>query len=265
MFLIVINAVTLYLALYSFSSITKSKHIGMLAAVLYELSVYRFVDMYTRASLGEVLALMFCPLILCGLTFLKRGEHKKWWILALGMSGVLQSHILSFVMMVMLCVIFVLCNIKAFFDVQKIFSIFKAVLLTTGLNLWFIIPFLSVSSMDVIATVGKDNFWDTTADIIQLFDISLYGTSGYETFGESIADSLPKTPGLPLILGSCIFLICVAHRRTEGSMIKIQGQTYGYLVVGIVSTIMLTSLFPWRIIKSIGFLKDFFEKFQFIL
>ena len=263
LFLLVVNIATLVSAIYSFSNITKSKEIGLISAILYELSIYRLVDLYTRASMGEFLALVFCPLVLCGLVQITRGEVKKWWVLALGMSGVLQSHILTFVIMVIVCVVYVVCNIKRFFHltITKVCALTKATFITVGINLWFLIPFLQVSGMKVNAIVGTENFWETEAAVLQLFDVLLLGATGIETYGEGVASSLPKTPGIPILLGCVLFLIMIL---TENIYKKIPKQVYGFLIAGFVSVCMLTNFFPWKLIKKVGILKNFFEKFQFM-
>ena len=263
-FLVLINLITLLAAVYSFSVISKSKSIGLIAAVLYELSVYRLVDLYTRSSMGEVLALAFCPLVLCGLIRVKRAEYEKWWVLALGMSGVLQSHILTFVIMVIVCAVYVLFYIKSFINIKKIVSIIKAALLTVGINLWFLIPFLSVSHMDVKASRGTDGFWDTGAKIVQLFDLTLQGAVGQETHGGAISESLLKTPGIPII-GGCILFVFVIVLFNQGEKTKyIPKQIYGFLITGVVGIYMTTSLFPWNVIRKVKIFEDFFSKFQFI-
>lgn len=262
-FLIVINIATMLIANYSFGVITNSKYIGMVSAIIYELSVYRLVDLYTRGSMGEYLALIFCPLVLCGMFQLKRGECRKWWVLALGMSGVLQSHILSFVMMTFVCIGFFICNLKSMFSIDKLIPLLKAALLTVGLNLWFLVPFLQVSMMNVNAMVGTERYWDTDAAIIQLFDVTLQGTSGNEMYGSGIGGSLPKTPGIPIILGCILFLFLIITRKNSITR-KVPRATYGFLVFGIIALCMLTNLFPWKIIKKVELLKTFFEKFQFM-
>ncbi len=261
LFLLVVNIATLASAVYSFSSITQSKEIGLISAVLYELSIYRLVDLYTRASMGEFLALVFCPLVLCGLVQITRGETKKWWVLALGMSGVLQSHILTFVIMVIVCAIYVVCNIKKIFTATKMWAMGKAALITVGINLWFLIPFLQVSGMKVNAIVGTANFWETEAAVSQLFDILLLGATGIETYGTGIAFSLPKTPGIPILLGCVLFLIVLVTEKVYKKMPK---QVYGFLIAGFVSVCMLTNFFPWKLIKKVEIFKTFFEKFQFM-
>lgn len=79
----------------SFSGVFRSKEKGLLAAFLYTLSIYRLIDLYTRAALGEGMAMIFLPLVMWGMYELFLGNEKKWYLAALGFTGVMQCHILS--------------------------------------------------------------------------------------------------------------------------------------------------------------------------
>ncbi len=262
-FLLLINIATMVIAVYSFTKITNSKEIGMISAILYELSVYRMLDLYARGSMGEFLALVFCPLVLCGLVLISRGETDKWWTLTIGFSGIVQSHILSFVMMVIVAFLFVAVNWKRFWNVKAFKSLFTAAAWAILINLWFLVPFLHVSSMDVNALAGDDRFWLTDAQIIQLFDVMLLSPVGGEPYSAGVAGSIPKTPGAPIILGCALLVFCLMLEQKEERDHLVQ-RTCGYLVAGLLALCMTTNIFPWDLIKKCDFLKSFFEKFQFM-
>ena len=71
----------------------------------------------------------------------------------------------------------------------------KATVVTILINAWFLIPFLSVSDMNVIAMMPDEKFWNTDAQLIQLFEVSSLSVSGGETFSQGITNSIPKTSG----------------------------------------------------------------------
>ena len=48
------------------SRLTKSKEVGVLAAILYMLMPYHLNDMYIRNALGEFLSYIFIPLVFLG-------------------------------------------------------------------------------------------------------------------------------------------------------------------------------------------------------
>lgn len=262
LFLILVNVVTLAIALYSYTVISQSREVGILGAVLYELSVYRLIDMYTRASIGELLALAFCPLVLCGLTLIKRGKIKQWWVLVLGVSGILQSHILTFVMMMVVAILYVLFNMRIFLEKTRIVAAGKAALVTVFMNLWFLLPFLQVYSMPVKASTSGRNFWSTGVHVSQLFDLMLLSPDGIETNG-AISNMLPKTPGMPLLIGSLLLgYILLSPECIKGELRY--REKVGCLSAGVVAVCMAVGLFPWGVFERFEATKLFFQKFQFM-
>lgn len=268
-FLIFINIATLLIGYYAFKNITESKYIGIIAAWLYTLSVYRMVDLYTRGSMGEYLALIFCPLALCGLFYIKNGEYSKWWVLAIAYCGLLQSHILTFVIMAMLAVGFAAIHIKKFMRMDSIIAILKAVISVILWNLWFLIPFLQASGirteemdgsrMRLISFIGSSGFWQTGASVPQILDVLNLTAGATEVWGDPSADCMPKTPGILLIVGSVFLVVYLIIYNKE-----LQNKTAGYVITGGTFLFMITNLFPWKLIQKISFLARFFEKFQFI-
>lgn len=262
LFLICINVATMGVAYYSFRVITKSPVIGALAATLYELSTYRLLDVYTRGAMGEYLALIFVPLALCGLTLIKRGECKKWWILAIAYSGLLQSHILSFALMSVVAVIFAVLHWKNFVSKKSVWSVLKAVAVVILLNAWFIIPFLQVSKMNVNVFLGEDRIWESDSPLMQLFDLLMVSAGGTEVYGKRLKTALPVTPGILLIAGVVFMLFALVLHHKE--IVEEKRRVYGYLIAGTLTLLMITNLFPWGILRKIPLIEIFINKFQFI-
>ena len=261
-FLLCVNIVTLCIAYYSFSKITGSEWVGLIAALLYELSSYRLLDIYTRGSVGEVLALMFCPLALCGLHLIAKGQYEKWWFLTLAFCGLLQSHILSFVLITIVAIGYVLIHYKAYFNKKAIGAVCFATFTTILLNLWFLVPFFEASQTKVIAMIDNNGFWATDASIAQIFDMLLLSVVATESWTDIVADTIPKTPGITLILGGVLSCFSLIIYKKETSSHK--QQLGGYLAAGLFATFLITNLFPWRFIQKIPVLNSFFTKYQFI-
>lgn len=261
-FLVCVNLATLASAVYAFTVILGERETGFLGGVLYTLSAYRLIDIYTRASVGEYLALIFLPLCLCALVSLTRGETKRSWkVLALGFSGLLQSHILSFVLMTVAAAVFCLCHWRAFVKREAQWGVIKAILVTVALNLWFLVPFLEAYGMDVVAKHTGYYFSSTGAAPAQLFDVLFLSVTGSDTYGGGLANCMPKTVGLPLLLGALAYFLT---RPGEDERLDLAKGERGYLLAGAVAVWMTTTLFPWVLILEIPVLGSFFEKFQFM-
>ena len=75
------TAVSCYLCV---RGMMNSRRVAVGASVLYTLCIYRLVNVYTRATLGESLAMVFFPVVMLGLYEVLRRDERKWPLLALG-------------------------------------------------------------------------------------------------------------------------------------------------------------------------------------
>ncbi|OYO59612.1 hypothetical protein CG709_18455 [Lachnotalea glycerini] len=133
-FCILINFMTAYFMYLAAFKISKSRYIGIISSAFYVLSIYHLCDMYTRFALGEVLAMTFIPLIIYGIYELLYGDETKWKYAVAGVTGVLQSHILTMVFTIPLILIACMICIKKLLTKKRFFSCVKAVLSCLLLN-----------------------------------------------------------------------------------------------------------------------------------
>lgn len=126
-----INLATALACYLCVRSLMRSRRAAVGASVLYTLCIYRLVNLYTRATLGESLAMIFFPIVLLGLYEVLRRNEKRWPLLALGMTGVCMSHLLS----TLFCAAF--CALAAVLSVKKLFAEKRrilAILLAAGVT-----------------------------------------------------------------------------------------------------------------------------------
>ncbi|MFD1899286.1 hypothetical protein GQR36_02490 [Enterococcus termitis] len=113
-FLIGINFVTYVIAYHSFLVYKKVPFQAFLFAILYGTSSYRLSDLTERAAVGEVLAFAFIPLAFVGLWSILQGESNRFYLLSLGMSGLILSHVLSAFIFSLFIFVYVLLGIRHF-------------------------------------------------------------------------------------------------------------------------------------------------------
>ena len=123
-------------------SMCKSRRSIMLAVVLYTLMPYRFTNIFSRGDLGEILALTFWPLVIAGLYHIILGERRKWYYLAIGVSGILQSHILSVAFAAVICALTALIYCVHIFREKRYIEVGKATGAFLLVNMWYLVPFL---------------------------------------------------------------------------------------------------------------------------
>ncbi len=237
-----------FLSLCSIYSCTK-KISGKLSssrisAVLYAFAVYRLVDVFYRAALGEVQAFVFMPIIILGLYEIYEGHPEKWQHFALGFTGLLLSHMISLAICGVFALVFVLIRFKkTFCDRQVFMALLKSVLLTLALGAFFILPMLEQTAtvklkINEIITSGVTN-----AEI-DSFD----GKSKLESFDRLFllfdswvfSQNRNVYPGLILLIIPVLRLIFI-QKRTQATVIADTLALFGAAAL-----IMCTNVFPWR-------------------
>ena len=124
-----------------------------MGSVLYMLSTYHLYKIYWLSAVGEYTAMAFLPLIPAALYELYGRTsadppavlRQACAELVVGFGMLLQVHLLSLEMAVLATAVF--CLMRSPPDVQQgqcCFTWLKAAVLTVLLNLWFLVPFLTL-------------------------------------------------------------------------------------------------------------------------
>lgn len=261
LFIVCINIGSAFTAYFCAKSISGSNKIGYWTSILYTLSAYRLCNIYLRAALGETLAMVFFPLIIWGVYEVFWGNHKKWYILVIGMSGLIQSHVNS----VIICAFFLIIELfiwlikKDKSDILKRFlSGIKAAFITILINLFFIVPFLFYCNEDLQCFNMPNRLSDTALYFSQMFSIFPIAQGTDVSLGCTI-NEMPHTIGFVLLIGSiCMFI--VANIDKDNPIIKIGKRC---LVYGLLALFMTSWLFPWDKIQNIEVFRDIVTSIQF--
>lgn len=122
----------------------KDKELAWVGAFLYVFHPYFAQDMVDRGAVGEVLALAFFPLVLCGLYYIYSWEQKRGMaFLVVGMGGVVCSHVISTLLICLLCVLVCLLNIRKILVEKRIaVSLIVAAVVCLCLTMWFWLPMI---------------------------------------------------------------------------------------------------------------------------
>ena len=86
LFLLIIQLGTIGTSYFCCKKILQSEHAGLLGSMIYTLSAFRLINIYERAALGEVLAMVFLPLILLGMYEIIVGNRKSWMLASIGFT-----------------------------------------------------------------------------------------------------------------------------------------------------------------------------------
>ena len=244
-----LNVSTACIGLYSFKRLLRSDRLGLIVALLYLTNPYRLENILHRAALGEMLAQIFLPLLLYGMYELIFGDAKRWWIAVLAGTGILQSHILSVEMSLFFvggALVLSVVYIAKHRWKERLAGMIKAAVVTVGINLWFIIPFLDHFSDDNLIQTDTRILQNTSVDLYTLFRVNMKLQSSYEDAGVTREEFISL--GAVVLLGSLAYLYYAFVRKTVDKRLREIGTVC--LCAGALCCYISTRAFPWRIIQT---------------
>ncbi len=255
-YVLLVQAATIAVCAYSFLRIFDNRFIAFFGTVLYTLSVYRLMNMFVRGAVGEYTAMIFLPLLAYALTLLLKKEHEKQEIskgsllLALGMTGILQSHILTAeivcIMLAFLCAVY----IRRVFRKEVFWAFVKAVCLTVLLNLGFLVPFADYMSTGKFNVNAINGGWRVEQNIQKC------GASFWQLAKMFYAADSKVSPqemggiGVNLLLAAVVFLVFWLLFKREEKRGYIWRLAVVSWTVAVMSVFMSTSYFPWEALRK---------------
>lgn len=251
LFLVLINIVAVFCMYLSVKNISKSTTAGIIGAIIYAVANYRLENIFTRAALGEALALAFFPLVIWGLYELCIGNKKKWYIFAIGITCVMQSHILSIFFAGIICLVFGLRFIRNIIKEKRYKTIILSLIVILLLNMWFIVPFLDGYKLDLkVKNIDENStayvFYKYTVIPAQLFNIfdSAYSLNLSIDNELGMENEMSYTLGILCSLGLIISVIyCLKNRNNNDNTVKLIKLLTG---ISIVFIILSTTIIPWK-------------------
>lgn len=266
------------LAYYAVKNICKSEKTGIIASFLYTFSAYRLINVYQRGALGESLAMTFLPLIMWGIYEVLWGDHRKWYLLALGVSAVLQSHVLSVEMCMFFLVAAVLgrCLQKERRQLgMRIFAGIKAAVLTILLNLSFLIPFLFFCGEDLQCFHMPNELSESLLYFNQMFFSFPHADGSNKGLG-TLSGEMPLTVGGVLLLGMILFVAVIsksaASKAVVSGALESEAAASGRheervgvycLVCGLAALVLTSWIFPWETLSRIPLFDAIARSLQF--
>lgn len=156
---ILMNLGVLCVSYFAFRTIKKDETACAISSVMIATSsIFVRTFTYSGSALGNGIAMVFVALAFVGLYHVLLGEVTNWWMLVIGISGILQSHLVtlfilisSFVLLFLFCYVYGVIQQRNQNGRHAVFSIFyqtnrfsylvKSVIFTILLNIWWIAPF----------------------------------------------------------------------------------------------------------------------------
>lgn len=279
-YVVLVNVLTVFLCYYSIKGMTKDKVIAIVATVLYTLSPYRITDIYVRNAVGEYTAMAFLPLIVYGMYRIYTDDLKDkkksfdFLPLAIGISGVIQSHILSVEMVAAFVLLSCVVLIKYTIKPRRLLKLLCALGSVIVLNLGFLVPFADFYlNQDMAITANESNnlIQYTGAFLLQVLAIIPQGGHRKSNSEIGVSGDMCMAVGAGIVLG-VILCGAIIAAKTDSEDENKNNYLKGIKIAGIVSVIfavlsifMSTAHFPWDYIASVvSFAAPFIGALQFV-
>lgn len=232
LFIYIVTLITLFICHYVMYEITKKHVTSSFFAIIYTTSSFRSVEIFLRGAMGELLAMSILPLILLGFIKLYDSKKESWVMLAISMTLLIYTHVLSVAMTMVMIIIALIIQFyrKKKIEIFLIIKLIKAAIVTLLLSLAFIGPMIE-------QTLYQD-LNRPYVDILQKRAIYL----GKEFLIGSI-DSELLSFGIGLTLLICLIILTFNFKKL-GILSKI---TY---IMGIISILLCTKIFPWFALQN---------------
>ena len=263
---LIITCVTILLSYWCFYRIANERRaLAYVATACYSLSIFRLIYMYSIEGVGQYTALTFFPLVAYGVFRIygrgifapyEKTSHEKFRFLplTLGMAFVIQSHVLSVILLTFFLVLTALCFAKWTFQKETFLQFVTAAVTCFLLQVWYFLPMLEYShSLDFAILEGNaihKRIQTYGMYVSQLFTLcpkaGLYGAYPVEN---GPAEELHYTIGLGLIL---VLVLSVLMLLYKGLYKRVTGAFIAAFLLGVsvLSLWMATYHFPWDAIAD---------------
>ncbi|MCR5186448.1 MAG: YfhO family protein [Clostridia bacterium] len=243
LFLIIISFFTFLSMYYASNKIFEKKEIAYLSGILYTFSLYRLTDIYVRGALGELIAFIFLPLLIYGLYNVLFEKSDKWFFICIGFWGLINSHVLSFIIMIPIVLTICILNVDIIVKNKKIFfKLLIAACISVLLCIGFIGPMIEQKSLGIYKVDVHDA--DTPQALYERANslsmtLSSSVKSGFSVDSSARDDGMSSGIGLILI----ILALGIFYRKNPNGNNRFETQG---VAIGMVVFLMTTKLFPWN-------------------
>lgn len=255
-YVVCINALTCLICYWCINKLCDDKDIALLGSFLYTFSAYRMANVYVRAAVGEFTAMAFLPLLVYGFIKVYSTEQKAikanhYLPIVFGLTGLIQSHLLSCELSAVIIMITCLLLIKKTIEPYRFLALVKTVGITLFLNCGFLIAFLDSMRMNVhVKADTVSPIQGAGTYLVQLLGIFMTpdGLSNEKIYGD-----MPLCLGMSLILGLLVFLWCYGKRYEWKLTRDVSIQAGGILsIIAFISLLFTLKSFPWDSIAGLN-------------
>ncbi|KRN99944.1 hypothetical protein [Companilactobacillus kimchiensis] len=229
MYYVLLNFCTFSISFWAYYQVSHRYNQSLFFSFLYTLSTYRIFDLVRRFDVGEILTMVFLPIVILGVYEIFYADQKKWVYLALGMVAVIYSHALSPVLIAIFIGLVVILRIANLIkEPQRIVALVNAILVSLVLSLAYFLP--------MIEQLRHTQFKLTYAPLI---NVSQTGLSWQNLFNWSMNNDL-YNGNIGLVMLITAGLIPLTIWKVKNKAVR------DFAIIGELLLFMTTDIFPWK-------------------
>jgi hypothetical protein len=233
-------------------AIFKNSFVASASSLLYTFSAYHLFDWYNRAALGESISFTFLPLVFLGLYHIIAGDYKKWYILTIGYSLLIYTHLLSsFLTFIAIILILIICYKPLLKEPKRIKYLLLAALITLPIVASYLLPLLEQMSSNTFYYSQHENITGQTK--LGLKEI------GWGMISGVLYSKTQNISGTgPLLIILIVLRLFVKEKSNYTRIADICAFT------GLLLLIMISSVFPWGRLP-LGFIQFPWRLYEFVV
>ena len=215
--------------------------IAILASILYILLPYRLNDIYLRMAVSELASFMFLPIVFNGLYSIINLKEKSWLLVA-GGAGMLLTHSMLTVYVVIFCAIYLIINIKKL-DKKTILTLLTNAEIILLLTAFYWIPLLQAKFSTDYEVFNQDHMirWDAMIALkAKPAELAFY-----------IPGRMYYGIGILVIIGTVLSFTILKRKEIDRKNFVF------FLICGLISIVMALDFFPFEKLPSIFTMMQF--------
>ena len=231
--------------MYKFvSSISENKNVGLLAGALYIIAPYHLTDLYIRNAIAEFASFMFIPLVFWGLYNIVNKEKNSYYLI-LGTVGLIFTHNISTLYTAIFAFIYLVINIKSLKRKEVIKHLVINLIFIIIISSCFILPLLETKFSAEYRVYEEEAMASEESIVEQQLPIRrVFVTADNEGFVFELG------PYMIIMLGFSVMTVRILKKEFRKDYLF-------FLITGLISLIMATKMFPWKIMTKTLYIIQF--------
>ena len=238
---------------YAMDKIYNNSFMSFTASLLYIFSAYRLLDEYNRAALGEYLSFTFLPLIFLGAYYIIKGNYRRWYVLTIGYSLLIYTHILSSLLVSIILALFLIIYWRSLKrEPKRILYLVISAFSTLIIISYYLFPMLE-QILDQSFYFQTQAWMEPRYEKLDLLII----LKGF--YSDIIPNSMNYMPAIGILLIAPLFLRFFVKSKSEYIKSADIFVFIGFILIFLASSIAPWGRFPLSLLKVIQYPWRLFE------